>query len=199
MAAGLTRRTVAPGTFFSAAALTFAAVSPVSTFGIGAGRDVEDEDDVLSFFAAAPANAAPPTAKAQNAPSVKRVLRIELNIGGLPRAGGLDSCREHRWPRCETTSGEAENALRIRRRGPRSRRSTLVAMKRLVVPVLCAVAALALVGLLAFGLVSRSEDTTLEEAVAQRRAARRGQPRAAAARGAAGRSRSPTCAARSSC
>ena len=39
-------------------------------------------------------------------------------------------------------------------------------MKRLLVPVLCAVAAVALVGLLAFGLVSRSEDTTLEQAVA---------------------------------
>jgi cytochrome c biogenesis protein CcmG/thiol:disulfide interchange protein DsbE len=40
-------------------------------------------------------------------------------------------------------------------------------MRRLAVPVLFAVAAAALVGLLAFGLVSRAEDTSLEQAVAQ--------------------------------
>lgn len=39
-------------------------------------------------------------------------------------------------------------------------------MKRVLVPVLCAIAALALIGLLAFGLVSRAEDTTLEQAMA---------------------------------
>ncbi|MEJ7788184.1 MAG: TlpA disulfide reductase family protein [Solirubrobacteraceae bacterium] len=40
-------------------------------------------------------------------------------------------------------------------------------MKRVAVPVLAAVAALALVGLLAYGLVSRSEDTSIEQAVAR--------------------------------
>ncbi len=38
-------------------------------------------------------------------------------------------------------------------------------MKRLAVPILCAVAAVALVGLLAYGLVSRSDDTSIEQAV----------------------------------
>ena len=39
-------------------------------------------------------------------------------------------------------------------------------MKRFAVPVVAAAIALALVGLLTYGLVSRSEDTTLEQAVA---------------------------------
>jgi len=39
-------------------------------------------------------------------------------------------------------------------------------MKRLAVPILCAVVALALVSLLAYGLVSRSDDTSIEQAVA---------------------------------
>ena len=40
-------------------------------------------------------------------------------------------------------------------------------MKRLAVPILCAIAALALVSLLAYGLVSRSEDSSIEQAVAR--------------------------------
>jgi cytochrome c biogenesis protein CcmG/thiol:disulfide interchange protein DsbE len=40
-------------------------------------------------------------------------------------------------------------------------------MKRLLVPALAAVAALALVGLLAFGLASRAEDTSIDQAVAR--------------------------------
>jgi cytochrome c biogenesis protein CcmG/thiol:disulfide interchange protein DsbE len=40
-------------------------------------------------------------------------------------------------------------------------------MKRLLVPMAAAVAALALVGLLAFGLLSRAEDTTIDQAVAR--------------------------------
>jgi cytochrome c biogenesis protein CcmG/thiol:disulfide interchange protein DsbE len=40
-------------------------------------------------------------------------------------------------------------------------------MKRLLVPVLAAVAALALVGLLAYGLTTRSQDTSIDEAVAR--------------------------------
>ncbi|MEA2193545.1 MAG: cytochrome c biosis protein CcmG, thiol:disulfide interchange protein DsbE, partial [Solirubrobacteraceae bacterium] len=40
-------------------------------------------------------------------------------------------------------------------------------MKRLAVPIICAVAALALVSLLAYGLVSRSDDTSIEQAVAR--------------------------------
>ena len=40
-------------------------------------------------------------------------------------------------------------------------------MKRLAVPVLAAIAALALVGLLAYGLVSRTDDTSIEQAVAR--------------------------------
>ena len=58
--------TVPPGTFFSAAALTLSAVSPVRTFG-GAGRvedDDEDEPGVVVVFDAAPASAEPPTAAA---------------------------------------------------------------------------------------------------------------------------------------
>ncbi len=39
-------------------------------------------------------------------------------------------------------------------------------MKRLVVPTLAVLAALALVGLLAFGLVSRTDDTSIDQAVA---------------------------------
>ena len=39
-------------------------------------------------------------------------------------------------------------------------------MKRLAIPILCAVAALALVSLLAYGLVSRSDDRSIEQAVA---------------------------------
>ena len=46
-------------------------------------------------------------------------------------------------------------------------------MKRLLVPVLAAVAALALVGLLAYGLVSRAEDTSIDAGRRARRAARR--------------------------
>ncbi len=40
-------------------------------------------------------------------------------------------------------------------------------MKRFLVPVLAAVASLALVGLLAFGLTTRSENTSIDEAVAR--------------------------------
>ena len=40
-------------------------------------------------------------------------------------------------------------------------------MRRLAIPVLAAVAALALVGLLAYGLFSRAEDTSIEQAVAR--------------------------------
>ncbi len=40
-------------------------------------------------------------------------------------------------------------------------------MKRLAIPALAAIAALALVGLLAYGLFSRAEDRSLEEAVAR--------------------------------
>jgi cytochrome c biogenesis protein CcmG/thiol:disulfide interchange protein DsbE len=40
-------------------------------------------------------------------------------------------------------------------------------VKRLAVPILAAVAALALVGLLAFGLISRSDDTSIDQAVAR--------------------------------
>jgi cytochrome c biogenesis protein CcmG/thiol:disulfide interchange protein DsbE len=40
-------------------------------------------------------------------------------------------------------------------------------MKRLLVPVLAAIAALALVGLLGYGLVSRSQDTSIDQAVAR--------------------------------
>jgi cytochrome c biogenesis protein CcmG/thiol:disulfide interchange protein DsbE len=40
-------------------------------------------------------------------------------------------------------------------------------MKRLLIPALAAVAALALVGLLTFGLLSRAEDTSIDEAVAR--------------------------------
>ncbi|MEA2157023.1 MAG: cytochrome c biosis protein CcmG, thiol:disulfide interchange protein DsbE [Solirubrobacteraceae bacterium] len=40
-------------------------------------------------------------------------------------------------------------------------------MRRLVVPVVSAVVALGLVGLLVYGLASRSEDTTLDQAVAR--------------------------------
>jgi cytochrome c biogenesis protein CcmG/thiol:disulfide interchange protein DsbE len=40
-------------------------------------------------------------------------------------------------------------------------------MKRFLVPVLAAVVALALVGLLGYGLVSRSEDTSIDQAVAR--------------------------------
>jgi cytochrome c biogenesis protein CcmG/thiol:disulfide interchange protein DsbE len=40
-------------------------------------------------------------------------------------------------------------------------------MKRLAVPVVAAVAALALVGLLAFGLMSRADDTSIDQAVAR--------------------------------
>ena len=40
-------------------------------------------------------------------------------------------------------------------------------MKRLLVPGLATVAALALVGLLAFGLLSRAEDTSIDQAVAR--------------------------------
>jgi cytochrome c biogenesis protein CcmG/thiol:disulfide interchange protein DsbE len=40
-------------------------------------------------------------------------------------------------------------------------------MKRLAVPSLAAIAALALVGLLAFGLVSRADDTSIDQAVAR--------------------------------
>ncbi|MDX6676452.1 MAG: cytochrome c biosis protein CcmG, thiol:disulfide interchange protein DsbE [Solirubrobacteraceae bacterium] len=49
-------------------------------------------------------------------------------------------------------------------------------MKRFVVPGLAAIAALALVGLLAYGLVSRSDDSSIEQAVA------RGERPAAASR-----------------
>ncbi len=40
-------------------------------------------------------------------------------------------------------------------------------MKRFLVPVLAAVASLALVGLLAYGLTTRAEDTSIDEAVAR--------------------------------
>jgi cytochrome c biogenesis protein CcmG/thiol:disulfide interchange protein DsbE len=40
-------------------------------------------------------------------------------------------------------------------------------MKRLAVPIAAAVAALAIVGLLAYGLVSRTQDTSLDQAVAR--------------------------------
>jgi cytochrome c biogenesis protein CcmG/thiol:disulfide interchange protein DsbE len=40
-------------------------------------------------------------------------------------------------------------------------------MRRFLVPVLAAVAALALVGLLAYGLTTRAEDTSIDEAVAR--------------------------------
>jgi cytochrome c biogenesis protein CcmG/thiol:disulfide interchange protein DsbE len=40
-------------------------------------------------------------------------------------------------------------------------------MKRLLVPIVAAVAALALVGLLAYGLVSQSTDDTIEQAIAR--------------------------------
>jgi cytochrome c biogenesis protein CcmG/thiol:disulfide interchange protein DsbE len=40
-------------------------------------------------------------------------------------------------------------------------------MNRLAIPLLAAVAALALVGLLAFGLVSRADDTSIDQAVAR--------------------------------
>lgn len=40
-------------------------------------------------------------------------------------------------------------------------------MKRLLVPVVAAVAALALVGLLAYGLTTKSEDTSIDQAVAR--------------------------------
>ena len=40
-------------------------------------------------------------------------------------------------------------------------------MKRLLVPALAAVAALALVGLLAFGLLQRTDDTSIDQAVAR--------------------------------
>ena len=39
-------------------------------------------------------------------------------------------------------------------------------MKRLAVPILAAIAALALVGLLAFGLVSKADDASIEQALA---------------------------------
>jgi cytochrome c biogenesis protein CcmG/thiol:disulfide interchange protein DsbE len=39
-------------------------------------------------------------------------------------------------------------------------------MKRLAVPIVAAIAALALVGLLTYGLVSRTEDTSIEQALA---------------------------------
>src|SRR5947199_6286974 len=41
------------------------------------------------------------------------------------------------------------------------------AMKRLLVPVLAAVVALALVGLLAYGLFSRADDTSIDQAIAR--------------------------------
>src|SRR5436305_2871863 len=40
-------------------------------------------------------------------------------------------------------------------------------MKRLLVPVLAAVVALALVGLLAYGLFSRADDTSIDQAIAR--------------------------------
>ncbi len=40
-------------------------------------------------------------------------------------------------------------------------------VKRLAVPILAAIAAVALVGLLAYGLVSRSDDTSIDQAVAR--------------------------------
>ena len=40
-------------------------------------------------------------------------------------------------------------------------------MKRLAIPIVAGVVALALVGLLAYGLVSRSTDDTIEQAVAR--------------------------------
>jgi cytochrome c biogenesis protein CcmG, thiol:disulfide interchange protein DsbE len=47
----------------------------------------------------------------------------------------------------------------------RAGRSTLQGVKRVLVPVVAAVAAAALVALLAYGLFSRAEDTSIEQAV----------------------------------
>ena len=56
---------------------------------------------------------------------------------------------------------------RARRRGPRARPSTLVGVQRFAVPAVAVIAALALVALLAYGLVSVSDDTSIEQAVAR--------------------------------
>jgi cytochrome c biogenesis protein CcmG/thiol:disulfide interchange protein DsbE len=53
------------------------------------------------------------------------------------------------------------------RRGSRAGRSTLQGMRRLVVPVLASVIAVGLVGLLVYGLAARSDDTSIEQAVAR--------------------------------
>jgi cytochrome c biogenesis protein CcmG, thiol:disulfide interchange protein DsbE len=52
-------------------------------------------------------------------------------------------------------------------RSSRSRESKLHVVKRLLVPVLAAVVAAGLIGLLGYGLVSKSEDTSIEQAVAR--------------------------------
>ena len=64
-------------------------------------------------------------------------------------------------------AGEARAPVAHRRRRPRMRRSNLIGVKRLAVPILAAIAALALVGLLAYGLVSRGDDTSIDQAVAR--------------------------------
>jgi len=56
---------------------------------------------------------------------------------------------------------------RARQRGPRARPSTLVGVQRFAVPAVAVIAALALVALLAYGLVSVSDDTSIEQAVAR--------------------------------
>jgi len=79
-----TRSTVPPGTFASAAALTFAAVSPVSAVCAGrCGRSVEDddEDDEELLSVAAPASAAPPAASAETVAIMVRVFRGVVSIG----------------------------------------------------------------------------------------------------------------------
>jgi cytochrome c biogenesis protein CcmG, thiol:disulfide interchange protein DsbE len=53
------------------------------------------------------------------------------------------------------------------RRSGRAARSTLQGMRRYVVPLLAAAVALGLVGLLVYGLSARSDDTSLEQAVAR--------------------------------
>ena len=71
---------MAPGTFSSAAALTLAAVSPVSA--VCAGRcDDEGSDGVV--LVAAPASAAPPAASAETVAIAVSVFRDVLGIGGF--------------------------------------------------------------------------------------------------------------------
>ncbi len=83
-------------------------------------------------------------------------------------------------------------------RGRRARLSTLQAMKRVLVVLLAVVASAALIGLLVYGLGSREEDLSIEQALA------RGERPAAPSRelavlGEVEHARSPSCAGRSWC